>query len=126
MQPKSLDLAWIVVKDFKKAIQFYTETVGLKLGNVDENYGWAELQGHNGGAYLGIAQEQSGKDGLKSGQNACVTFTVDNIEKAISDLKKKGAHCVGPLQEVPGHVKLQMVTDEDGNSFQIVEKLDLK
>ena len=56
---KSMDLVWIVVKDFKKAVKFYTETVGLKLLRNDEKSGWAELQGKEGGAMLGIASEQS-------------------------------------------------------------------
>ena len=50
MHIDSMDLAWIVVKDLKQAIQYYTETVGLKLMVYDEKFGWAELQGHNGGA----------------------------------------------------------------------------
>jgi predicted enzyme related to lactoylglutathione lyase len=71
---QSLDLAWIVVKDLKKAVKFYTETVGLKLLELHEEFGWAELQGPDGGARLGIGVEND-KDPIKAGTNACVTFT---------------------------------------------------
>ena len=124
MNLKSMNLAWIVVNDIKKAIEFYTETVGLKLMEFHEQYGWAELEGNEGGARIGIAQKQpTSEDGVEPGQNAVVTFTVSNIEKAVADLTKKGAKLVGKVQEVPGHVKMQTVCDADGNRFQMVEVL---
>jgi len=123
MKTKSFDLAWIVVKDLKKAVKFYTETAGLKLLKASEEHGWAELQCHESGAMLGIAVQQK-ENILKAGQNACVTFTVDDIEKAKKDLKKKGAKILGDIQEVPGHVRLLMVVDIDGNHFQLAQMLD--
>jgi predicted enzyme related to lactoylglutathione lyase len=122
MSVKSINLSWIVVKDFKKALEFYTAVIGLKVMEINEQYGWAELQGHEGGARLGIAQAQF-ENILKPGANACVTFTVENLEKAIGDLQKKGAKSVGEIQVIPGHVKLQMVVDHDGNHVQLVELL---
>jgi len=122
MEVLSIDLSWIVVKDLKKAIKYYTEVVGLKLMEHNEEYHWAELQGHQGGARLGIAQECDMEE-VKPGQNAVVTFRVDNIEDALEEMKKKGAACVGKLFEVPGHVKMQTVQDTDGNRFQMVEVL---
>jgi predicted enzyme related to lactoylglutathione lyase len=120
MQVQSMDLAWIVVKDLKKAIQFYTEVMGLKLLEMHEEFGWAELKGHKGGSRLGIAQMDNT---LQAGDNACVTMTVDNLEKAKELLEKKGVKCIGKLQEIPGHVKLQMVVDNDGNHMQLVEDI---
>lgn len=122
MKTKSIELAWIVVKDFPKAVKFYTETVGLKLLERNDAYGWAELQGQEGGAILGICQEQSEGDD-KAGQNACVTFTVEDIDKALLHLKKQGAKIVGKLQEIPGNVKMQKVVDADGNILQVVQML---
>jgi predicted enzyme related to lactoylglutathione lyase len=123
METKSIELVWIVVKDLKKAVKFYTETVGLKLDVMSEEFGWAELHGHQGGARLGIAQEKDKPNSLKSGQNACVTLTVENLDKALKHLHTKHAKCIGKIQEIPGHVKMQMVADADGNIFQVVEKL---
>jgi predicted enzyme related to lactoylglutathione lyase len=119
---QSLDLVWIAVQDLKQAIQFYTETVGLKVMEVHEQFGWAELQGHDGGARLGIAQIHE-ENGFKPGQNACATFTVENIEQSKEELENKGAQCIGNIQTVPGHVKILTVKDKDNNCFQIVQKL---
>ncbi|MBS0605259.1 MAG: VOC family protein [Verrucomicrobia bacterium] len=122
MNLKSMSLVWIVVNDLKQAIKFYTETVGLKLMEIHEEFGWAELEGHNGGARLGIAQMQlKSEDDVKPGQNAVMTFTVASLEKAIADMLKKGAKLIGEVQDIPGHVKMQMAADSDGNRFQLVE-----
>lgn len=128
MNTKSIDLVWIVSNDVKAAIKFYTEIVGLKLKEFDEQFGWAELEGPAGGVRLGIAQKQQNSECESSydhqpGQNAVMTFTVASIEKAISEMSAKGAKMVGDVLEVPGHVKLQTAIDTDGNHFQLVEVL---
>ena len=122
MSVKELGLSWIVVKDIKAAIRYYTEVVGLTLAEFNENYGWAELEGSEGGSRLGIAQENP-QECITAGQNAVVTFTVSNIEHAKKDMAKKGAKFEGEMIEVPGHVKMQTVVDQDGNRFQICELL---
>jgi predicted enzyme related to lactoylglutathione lyase len=125
MRTKSIELAWIVVKDFKKAVQFYTEVVGLRLTEMNEEWGWAELEGHDGeGMKLGIAQQcVKEEDPIQPGQNAVLTFTVDDLEKESQNLLKLGVKLIGPINEVPGHVKLQTVRDTEGNYFQLVEKI---
>ena len=120
---QSFDLAWIVVKDIKEAVKFYTETVGLKLLKLDEEFGWAELQGPSGGAMLGIAQEND-KDPIKAGNNACLTFTVKDLEKSRDSFLQKGAKFLGEIMEIPGHVKLLTGVDADGNHFQLAEVLE--
>lgn len=124
MKAKDFALAWIVVKDLKKAVQFYTETVGLKLMNMSEEWGWAELQGYEGGASLGIAQIKPGiEEAISAGQNAVPTFTFESLDQARAHVQKAGGCFKGDIQEVPGHVKMQTMVDPDGNHFQIIEKL---
>ena len=122
MSIKGIHLAWIVVKDVKKAVKFYTEVVGLTIQNFDENYGWAELVGEDG-AVLGISQ-QSDDNNIKPGQNAVLTLSVEDIVKSSAELAKKGTKLIGEMMEVPGHVKLQMCVDQDGNHFQLAECLE--
>jgi predicted enzyme related to lactoylglutathione lyase len=119
---KGFHLAWIVVKDLKQAVDFYTNTIGLKCKTLEEKYGWAELTGEEGGALLGIAQK-SDHESIQPGQNAVVTLTVENLEASKADLENKGAKMQGGVIEVPGNVRLQMVVDRDGNHFQLVQLL---
>lgn len=119
---KSIELAWIIVKDLKEAVKFYTEVVGLKLFEMNEEYHWAELEGQDGGTKLGIAQMEEGA--LKPGCNAIVTFSVADIEKTMKEVQSKGAICEGGIQDVPGHVRMLTVIDQSGNRFQFVQKLE--
>ncbi len=126
MKTQAIGLSWIVVNDFKKAVKFYTDTVGLKLVEMNEEWGWAELAGYSGeGSRLGIAQSQKGDENpVKPGQNAVMTFTVDDIDKAIQHVQKQGAQLIGKVEEVPGHVKMQSIRDSEGNIIQIVQLIE--
>lgn len=119
MTAQSMDLAWIVVNDFKAAVKFYTEVVGLQVMDINEEWGWAELQGNNG-ARLGIAKQKETSE-ITAGQNAIVTFTVKNLDESKAEMVRKGAVCVGVVQDIPGHVRMQLVRDLDGNQFQLVQ-----
>lgn len=114
-------LNWIVVENLDKAVQFYTEIVGLKLNSLCKDYGWAELSGPEGGR-LGIAV-QNPKENIKAGTNAVLTITIDDIQKGRDELKNKGVRLLGEIMEIPGEVKLQTFLDIDGNMAQLVEKL---
>lgn len=123
MQVKKVGLSWIVVRDIKQAIQYYTETVGLKLMEFSEEYGWAELQGYEGGERLGLAQSNPHSE-IPAGANAVVTFSVENLDVAKKNMVEKGAKVVGEIIEVPGHVKMQTMVDQDGNTFQLCELIN--
>jgi predicted enzyme related to lactoylglutathione lyase len=119
---QSSDLSWIVVEDLDRAIHFFTEVVGLKLLYRGDEWGWAELTGHKGGTGLGLALA-SKEPIVKAGQNAIMTFTVDDVAHSSSEMAKKGGKLVGSLVEVSGHVNLQFFQDQDGNLFQLVQQL---
>lgn len=123
MSVKEVGLSWITVKDVKAAVKYYTEVVGLKLLNFYEAYGWAELCGEEGGTILAIGEENPSEN-IHAGQNAVVTFTVSDVAQAKEEMVKKGAQCIGDIIEIPGHVKMQTVLDQDGNCFQICEPVE--
>lgn len=122
MKIKEVGLSWIVVKDIKVAVDYYTKVVGLKLAELNIEYGWAELEGHEGGPRIGLALENP-HENVKAGQNAVITFTVDNLEDAVEELVEKGADCEGDEVEVPDHIIMQTMLDPDGNRFQLCELL---
>lgn len=122
MKAQGIYLSWIVVKDIEKAIKFYTEVVGLELKEYHKEFRWAELAGP-GGSILGIGEEDL-KSPIKSGVNAVVTVAVKDIDDAIAHFIDKGANLIGDVVEIPGHVKMQTFSDTDGNTMQLVQKLD--
>lgn len=121
MAVKGMHLAWIVVSDLKKAKKFFTESIGLKLGECHEENNWLELSGEDG-YKLGVGTA-SPHNPIGKGQNAIVTITVEDMTKSRSQLSKKGVKLIGDVMEIPGHVKLQLFEDPDGNKFQLVEEL---
>jgi predicted enzyme related to lactoylglutathione lyase len=122
MVVKSSELSWLVVANLKQAVEFYTKTLGLKLLNMTEEHGWAELQGKEGGTMIGLCQT-SDCSPLKPGNNAVMTFTVSDMDQARKELQARGLTLVGPVVEVPGHVKMQDFVDPDNNRFQLVQQL---
>lgn len=118
---QSIDMVWIVVKDVKQAIHYYSDILGLKLISFQEEYGWAELQGESG-CMMGIAG-CCDYNPIKAGSNAVITLSVKDLEKTKMEMLGKGVKMVGETQEVPGHVKMQTCVDADGNHFQLVQKL---
>lgn len=124
MATKEIQLIWVSVKDLHKAVKFYTEVVGLKLCELHEDFGWAELCGQEGGCRLGISQAMGdGSDDVLPGGNAVATLTVEDIEMSSKEMEDKGMQLHGAIQEVPGHVKLRMFIDADGNKMQLVQML---
>lgn len=70
------------VDDLAKAKQFYTETLGLKLGN--EAMG-LELELPNGGSVFVYD-----KPDHKPAEFTILNFVVDDIDAAVDELKKQG------------------------------------
>ena len=118
---KSIDLIWISVGDFDQAVKFYTDVVGLQLLEKNDQWKWAELQGETG-ARLGIGAACEG-NGARPGMNGVITITVEDLDQSKKELMEKGAVAIGDECVVPGHVKMQLFKDADGNQFHIVQHL---
>jgi catechol 2,3-dioxygenase-like lactoylglutathione lyase family enzyme len=72
------------VNDIPKAKQFYGETLGL---NVEERNGQLELEIANGSKVFVYP-----KDNHVPATYTILNFPVDNIDKAVDDLTKRGVH----------------------------------
>lgn len=123
IKAKGAHLAWFVVSDLNKSKKFFTEELGFKLSNESEEFGWMELNGVDGGMTIGIARKDD-MTPILPGQNAVITITVDDVVKAKESLTKKGVKMHGEIQEIPGHVKMQLFSDNDGNYFQLCQLLE--
>lgn len=126
MNVKSIDLAWISVTDMKKAREFFVDTLGLSVGCDTPEYGWIELKGSAGGAQLGIGAVNEEKPLVPAGSNAIVTFTVDDLDAALAELRAKNVTIIGDIIEIPGHVRMIFIQDNDSNTFQLAQVLDQK
>jgi lactoylglutathione lyase len=110
-----LGLLMIVVKDMDRSVAFYRDVVGMELLFHQSN--WSQFDGGN--ILLGLHPEgEEVKVGPTSG--CTFAFYVDDIVKAVSEIKRRGGHIsVEPRVEPFGHWAL--LNDPDGYNIQIVE-----
>ena len=125
---KSSELVWISVSDQKKAKKLFVDLLGLKVNEESPEHNWMELAGPDGGALIGVAgpqgEEPEDETSLRPGENAIISLTCENLEETKKRLETGGVNFLGEVMEIPGHVKMAMFTDDDGNKFQIVQLLD--
>lgn len=120
IEVETIALAWIVVDNLDRAITFYKDVMGLELFQHTPAMHWAEMKAKDG-ARLGIA-ETNDQEIIQSGSNAIVCMNVKDLDASLKILKEKGAELIGEVIEIPGHVKMQYVKDESGNTFQCVQE----
>ena len=123
MKINKMGLAWVTVASAENSKKFYTETLGLNLTCDAQEHGWMELAGEEKSFSLGVGQDND-QNPIKVGGNAVITLSVDDIVAAKAELEGKGITFIGDIQEIPGHVKLALFQDPDGNHLQLVQNLD--
>ena len=99
----------VMVSDLNRSIQFYTETLGLKLVNRIQDH-WAEIVAPG----LTIGLHPAGPHGPKPGnsESLAIGFTVDNLDNDITTLKNKGiAFAPNIIEEGP--VRIAFFNDPD-------------
>lgn len=119
------NLSWIVVADLDEAQHFYVDILGFKLLERSDDIGWLELQGKDGGTKLGIALVNGPVNAwrLPLGSNSIMTLQVDDLERVKKAWEQMYMQFIGKIVEIPGHVKLALFVDKDGNKFQLVQDL---
>jgi catechol 2,3-dioxygenase-like lactoylglutathione lyase family enzyme len=110
--------ATIYITDMNRAVQFYTETLGLKL-KFRAGDGWAEME--TSGLNIGLHQvHPHGPEAGKSG-SISVGFGVDQpLEEIVSTLESRGVTFRGPILDGEG-VRLAFFGDPDGNDLYLAE-----
>jgi catechol 2,3-dioxygenase-like lactoylglutathione lyase family enzyme len=110
--------ATVMVRDFDRAVRFYTETLGFKLlcraGNE-----WAEI-GAAAGLTIGLHAWGGHGPAPGSASGISLGLTVPAIEPAIEQLRARGVEFRGPVVDNES-VKLAFFGDPDGNPLYLCE-----
>ena len=136
----------IVVKDLKRALQFYEKFLGLNIWKqeieegsyIDDVVGiknvkveWAKLKTVDN-FIIELLQYHSHPDtqnsiiAIPSNRIGCshVAFTVENVEQVYCDLIKHGYHCnAAPRLSPNGFAKVMYCHDADGTIIELVEEV---
>jgi predicted enzyme related to lactoylglutathione lyase len=120
MKVKGIDFVFFRVSDLKRSVHFYEKVIGLKKTNEYKGM-WTEFDAGNVTIAVGTCSEEK-KPAL--GKNSVsVALAVDNVEKAVETLKKKGALVVQPVKE-RGVCFVAMIKDPDGNELILHKRKD--
>ena len=111
-------LAWYNVPDLAAARRFYTDVLGWQ--QTFEMPGWAEFRPSPtaAGASIGLAAGPAGSIG-----GATAVLEVTDLDAEIARLTTAGVEFTGPIEEIPGVVRLAMFADPFGNRLQLAQSL---
>ena len=112
----------VMVSNMKKALDFYTQSLGLKLKYRAGN-DWSEIETPG----LTIGLHLAGKHGPRPGKSESLSigFTVKKLETAMAALKRKGVRFSPRLvDEEP--VRLAFFADPDGTPLYLCQVLPHK
>lgn len=111
-----LGLVMVVVKDMERSVAFYRDVLGLKLQFQTPE--WSQLDAGN--IQVGLHGESEHLK-VHPTESAQFGFYVNDIQKAVTELKSKGVHVLmPPKQEDFGW--LSIFTDPDGYHIQLCQQ----
>jgi len=118
MKIKGVDFVFLNVSDFKRSVAFYKKTLGLKQTHEYKG-SWAEFDAGNVILAIGVY----GKGPSAKNRKNSTSIAVDDVAKAVTELKKKGVTLVSAMQE-HNPCLMAMVTDPDGNELILHKRKD--
>lgn len=107
------------VTDMDRSIAWYRDVLGFTLLYRLEDIAWCELSTGVARVNVGLGQrEAAGGTG-----GATLTFGVADIEAAKAALDEKGVRQDGPIQDIPGMVRLLTFYDPDNNALMFYQEI---
>jgi predicted enzyme related to lactoylglutathione lyase len=107
----------IGVRDFKKALEFYRDVLGLPLRFADESFLYASFDG--GAVPFAIAGGDEGKVGAREDKHTGIGFCVDDVDAAHRELAAKGVRFTMLPSKQPWGGYMALFADPDGNIFYL-------
>lgn len=107
------------VRNLEAGVAWYRDVLGFEPLYVREDIAWGELQ--TGVARVNVGLSQVEEPGGKGG--ATLTFGVSDLDAAKAVLDVKGVRQDGPIQEIPGMVRLLTFYDPDDNALMFYQDL---
>ena len=107
------------VSDLDKSITWYQDVLGFELLYKLDDLGWCEFKTETKGVNVGLSATEE----TKQGGGATLTFGVQDVASARSQLEAKDVKFDGETQTIPGMVSLATFFDPDGNQLMLAQDL---
>ena len=110
----------VFVRDWDRAIRFYTETLGIPTTFRSDEMGWAQLATGEGQLALErVAPDDAESDALV-GRFVGVSLSVPDVQKAYETLVERGVAFLGPPEVQPWGGTLAHLRDPEGNVLTLL------
>ena len=107
------------VTSLDRSIPWYETVLGMKLLYRMDEIAWCEFETGVARVNVGLSQvESAGGPG-----GATLTFGVTDLDAAKAALDAAGVRQDGPINEIPGMVRLLTFYDPDGNALMFYQDL---
>ncbi len=115
----------VFVSDFQRALDFYTQTLGLALVHKDDRMGWGQFD--TGQASLAIERSDPNEEaddgkGSAVGRFIGVTLVTKDLNAVYTDLMNKGVEFTHRPERMPWGGLLADMKDPDGNILTLLEE----
>jgi len=107
------------VKNLDESMNWYRDVLGFELLYRRDDMAWCELKTGVERVNLGLSEVQA--PGGKGG--ATPTFGVTDLDAAKAALDEAGVRQDGPIQEIPGMVRLLTFYDPSDNALMFYQDL---
>ena len=114
-----LSVVRVFVRDWPRALRFYTETLGIPLALRNDDLGWAQLA--TGQAQLALERlgPESGESAL-TGRFLGVSLAVADLYATYEQLFARGVDFLAPPERMSWGGVLAHFRDPDGNVLTLV------
>jgi len=110
----------IFVRDWKRALEFYSQKLGMPVGFANEDMGWAEIT--VGESRLGLERVAPGdpESSALTGRFLGVSLNVPDIAATYSELRARGVEFLAPPEKQPWGGTLAHFKDPEGNVLTLL------
>lgn len=113
-----LDIVQIVVKDWKEAVSWYKDNLGLRVLFREDHHRYCQLAFSEGDTLLALA----GTDELVEGPGRChPNIHVEDLEATVADLKGRGVKFLGEIRGGDEGFRIVSIEDLEGNRLDFYE-----
>ena len=114
-----LTIVRVFVRDFERAVRFYTETLGIPLSLRSDEFAWAQLATGQAQLALERLDPANGEDGLL-GRFLGVSLAVADVFATYETLFARGVDFLAPPETMPWGGVLAHFRDPGGNVLTLV------
>ncbi len=121
------DYVILIVEDLDRALRFYVDVLGLRLGHRSGDYAQLDTGATRLGLYTRYAMAKTLGMSLKPPAHDApgfeIGFKVPDVGEAIAELVGRGASAVMPPTDRPWGQRTAYVRDPDGHLIELAQDL---